>query len=77
MKDLHDIEKMLEKARPPDQDFSKTRRQIWQDILNRRKSQNKKGFPISLAPWIWVVASLVLIFICVLFMVFIHGVGSP
>jgi len=76
MKDLQDIEKLLEKARPPDQDVSKTRHHIWQEILNRRKNKNRRGFPISLPPWIWVVASLALILICILFMIFIHKAGS-
>ena len=69
MKDLNDIEAILKKAKPPDRDVSQLRHEAWHQIIDAQRERHAKGFFAKVTPWIWALASLILILLCIFFMI--------
>ena len=68
MKDLEHIEKTLREAKPPDHDMTRSRHKVWQNILKRRRERRKR-FPLAfIKPWMWALASVIVIVICLFYM---------
>ena len=70
MKDTKDIEELLKGARLPDRSSPKDRRDMWEQVLRRHKI--KKSLWLRIRPWIWALASILLILICILFMIMLY-----
>ena len=71
MKNLKDIEKLLTNAKPPDKVISSTRHKTWQRIIDAHKKHGKRTGFLTIKPWIWTLASIILILICILLMMWI------
>lgn len=69
MKDLNDIEDILKDAKPPDRDVSRLRVETWRQIIDAQRERHRKGFLSKIAPWIWALASIALILLCIFFMI--------
>ncbi|MFQ5605550.1 MAG: hypothetical protein ACE5HS_19950 [bacterium] len=67
-KKLHEIEKVLRNGKLPHKDLSGIREMNWQKILQAQRKRRKPQFFLSLPPWSWALASIVLILLCVVFM---------
>ena len=72
MKDLKDIEKILREIKPPDRDMTHTRHEVWRRIMKDRERRMKRGPQRFLKPWVWALASIILIILCYLFMLIIY-----
>ncbi len=68
MKNLNDIEKFLKASKQPDKDFTDVKHEIWSLVLQMHKQRRRKSWLSFMKPWMWVLASIFLILICVLFM---------
>ena len=68
MSELHDIERLIREARPPDQDPSTFRQDLWQQILKARSKRRRSTLITKVAPWIWALASILMILLCIYFM---------
>jgi len=69
MKDLNDIEAILKETKPPDHDVSHFRTETWHAIIDAQRDRHKKGFLSKCSPWIWALASILLILLCIFFMI--------
>jgi len=73
-KDIQEIEKLLRDEKLPDQDTSHVKRHVWQSILRCRRERQDKGSPIfRIKPWLWPLASIVLILLCFLLIWLMFG----
>ena len=69
MKNNRDIEKILKESRLPDRDMSSTGHEVWRRIIEARKTHGKRSPLSRMKPWVWALASILLILLCVLFMI--------
>jgi hypothetical protein len=68
-KKLEDIEQLLKNGRLPDQDSGSVKLNIWREILKQHREKSKRGSPIfRIIPWIWPLASILLLAICLFLM---------
>lgn len=74
MKESKDIEKILKDSRPPNRELPSTRREAWKRIIERRKTPRKRSPLLKMKPWIWALASIILIILCVYFMILLARV---
>jgi hypothetical protein len=74
MKNNRDIEKILKESRLPDRDMSSTGHEVWTRIIESRKKRGKRSPFSRMKPWVWALASILLILLCVLFMVLLVSV---
>jgi hypothetical protein len=71
MKNIKDIEKLLRDTKLPDRNMSHIQHEVWHRILNMQRERHKKIFLLRIKPWIWTLASLILIVICIFIMILI------
>ncbi len=69
MKDLKYIEKMLQDARLPDVNTDEMRLKMWKSLLENRRSRHKRGLLYKIKPWMWALASIVFILLCIILMI--------
>ena len=69
MRDLKNIEKMLRDARLPDAKNDEVRLKMWQTLLTQRRERLRRGLLYRIKPWMWALASIVFILLCVLIMI--------
>ena len=69
MKNLNDIEDFLRENKPPDQSTDQTMHDVWQTVMKIRKERHPKHLLHYTRPWMWVLASFLLIGFCILMMV--------
>lgn len=74
MKNFSDIETLLRESRLPDKDVTHTRIDVWRDILKKRRDARRFGLLFRIRPWMWALASLLLIALCFLFFWVVTGV---
>jgi hypothetical protein len=68
-KELEDIEQILKNGRLPDQDSGAVKSRIWQEILKQYRGKSKRGSPLfRITPWIWPLASILLLAVCLFLM---------
>ncbi len=69
---LHEIEELLRNGKVPDADLSHLRHEAWQKLLAaRRQRRRPKGF-LRLPPWVWALASILLIVLSLLVMLWLR-----
>jgi hypothetical protein len=67
-KHLKEIEDILRNGKLPDADTARLRHQVWQKLLRTQRERRKFKSLLKLQPWIWALASIILILLCVLIM---------
>lgn len=75
MKRNEDIERLLRDSRLPDRNGSKDRHDVWERVLKARKDRPKRSLLLRVRPWMWALASILLVLLCVLFMLMIRHTG--
>jgi hypothetical protein len=73
MRDLKNVEKILRDARLPDTKNDEVRLKMWQALLGQRRERQRRGLLYRIKPWMWALASIIFILICVLIMIAIAG----
>jgi len=68
MREFKDIEKRLRNGRLPDSDMSKYRHKAWQKILQAQRARRKIISFLSIPPWVWAVASIIILILFFVFM---------
>ena len=71
MKNFKDIEKLLTDAKPPDRTVASTKQKTWERIIVALKKSHKRTGLLAIRPWIWTFASIILILVCILLMLWI------
>ena len=68
MKNHDNIEEILRDSKPPYHDMSHSMHEAWQHVLYERNRYPKnKGGLLFIKPWMWALASVALILICVFY----------
>ncbi|NIR51120.1 hypothetical protein GWO43_21165 [candidate division KSB1 bacterium] len=70
-KSLKDIEDTLRNGKLPHANLAQHRHKVWQRVLQAQRERRKSKLMLNLPPWIWVLASIVLILLCVIVMLLI------
>ncbi|MFQ5637835.1 MAG: hypothetical protein ACE5IR_07535 [bacterium] len=70
-KHFKEIEDILRNGKLPDADSSELRHQVWQRVLQNQRQHRTSKLLLRLPPWIWVMASIILILLCILLMLLI------
>lgn len=74
MKKLEDIEKKLRNNNLPETDISSICFQEWQRILKTHKEKQKLSLIFKTTPWLWTLASILLIVLCIIIMFLLKNV---
>ena len=69
MSKFDDIEEVLRDSRLPDRDESIEMRAMWREILTERKTQKHSTFFGGIKPWVWGLASLIIILSSIFLMI--------
>ena len=72
MSDLKNIEEMLRESRLPDSDFSKNRSETWRRLIDAQRRPHKTRLLFALPPWLWALASLLLLLLSILLMLWLR-----
>lgn len=67
-KHLTEIEDILRNGKLPDSDLAPLRHQVWQQVLKAQRKRRKPKLPLKVPPWVWALASIILILLCVVVM---------
>lgn len=68
MKNLGDIEEILRENRLQDQNVEQSIHEVWQAVLKMRKERHKKSLLDYTRPWMWAMASFLVIGVCIFIM---------
>jgi hypothetical protein len=66
-KKITEIEEFLRSGRLPHADARSLRDRVWQKIVESRRTRRTPKLPLHLPPWIWALASIVLVLLCIIF----------
>lgn len=72
MKDLKEIEKLLRDSRLPDTDFTRNRHETWRKLIEAQRRRRKSHILPFVPPWIWALASLILLLLSILLMLWLR-----
>ncbi|MBN1783259.1 hypothetical protein JW948_19145 [bacterium] len=72
-KNIEEIEQLLREKKLPDQDAGYIRNQLWQKILEENRKRKKTSPLFRIRPWIWTLASLIVLAVSLFIMWLIHG----
>lgn len=68
-KNLKEVEDLLRNGKLPDKDLARIRHQVWQKILKAQRERHQQPkMLLNLQPWIWFLASIILIILCLVLM---------
>ncbi|MBN2104713.1 hypothetical protein JW835_11795 [bacterium] len=74
IKKIEEIEQLLRDEKLPDQNINHLKTDIWQKIIQGHHVQTKRrSFLFHIKPWLWTLASILLILVCLFLMWLMNG----
>ena len=70
-KKITEIEEFLRSGRLQDADARSLRDRVWQKVVEHRRNRRAPKLPLDLPSWIWALASIILVLLCIIFILII------